>query len=67
MHLLPVESFVSCAQINITEGGTGKPPKVAIPSAEYIAASDSKINVNIYWPIPISYIVPGPPVWRGSE
>ncbi|RDB18102.1 putative endo-beta-1,4-glucanase D [Hypsizygus marmoreus] len=63
MHITPPESFVSCAQIKVTNGGSGNPPKVSIPG--YIKGSDPAINVNIYWPVPSSYRVPGPAVWRG--
>lgn len=67
MHRLYPEAFVSCAQINITRGGTGTPPGIAIPGPEYITSRDSRINVNIYWPVPTKYVVPGPPVWRGGR
>ncbi|RDB16648.1 Endo-beta-1,4-glucanase D [Hypsizygus marmoreus] len=64
MHITPPESFVSCAQIKITGSGSGNPgPKVSIPG--YIQESDANVNVNIYYPVPTSYTVPGPSVWRG--
>ncbi|KAG6918734.1 hypothetical protein DXG01_012219 [Tephrocybe rancida] len=63
LHLLPPESFVSCAQIKVTGGGSGNPSKVAIPG--YIGAGDAAVNVNIYPPYPSSYTCPGPKVWRG--
>lgn len=31
MHIIPTESFVACAQIKITGGGSGSPAKVSIP------------------------------------
>ncbi|RXW11731.1 hypothetical protein EST38_g14124, partial [Candolleomyces aberdarensis] len=55
--------YISCAQIRVTNGGSGNPPKVSIPG--YVSASDPGLTVNIHWPIPTSYRVPGPAVWRG--
>ncbi|KAF5378572.1 hypothetical protein D9615_007129 [Tricholomella constricta] len=55
--------YISCAQINVTGGGSGNPAKVSIPG--YVSASDPGLTVNIYYPIPTSYRVPGPSVWRG--
>ncbi|KAF8993242.1 glycoside hydrolase family 61 protein [Cyathus striatus] len=57
------EFFVSCAQIMITNGGNGNPPKVSIPG--YIPWQDKSVMVNIYPPYPKSYTCPGPSVWRG--
>ncbi|KAF8656154.1 hypothetical protein AX16_002723 [Volvariella volvacea WC 439] len=55
--------YISCAQIRITGSGSGNPPKVSIPG--YVSASDPGLTVNIYNPVPTSYRVPGPAVWRG--
>jgi hypothetical protein len=55
--------YISCAQVKITSGGSGNPPKVSIPG--YIAQNDPSIILNIYYPIPTSYTVPGPAVWHG--
>ncbi|TEB24556.1 hypothetical protein FA13DRAFT_1305558 [Coprinellus micaceus] len=55
--------YISCAQINVTGGGSGNPAKVSIPG--YISKSDPGLTVNIYNPVPTSYTVPGPAVWRG--
>ncbi|KAF8066930.1 glycoside hydrolase [Lyophyllum atratum] len=55
--------YISCAQIKVTGGGLGNPPTVAIPG--YVNASDPSLVVNIYDPVPTSYMVPGPAVWRG--
>jgi hypothetical protein len=47
------QMYLSCAQIEVTGGGTGKPgPLVAFPGA--------------YYPIVTSYIAPGPAVWDGN-
>ncbi|GLB44353.1 putative glycoside hydrolase family 61 protein [Lyophyllum shimeji] len=55
--------YISCAQIKITGSGSGNPPKVSIPG--YVSASDPGLTVNIYYPVPTSYKVPGPAAWRG--
>ncbi|KDQ20796.1 glycoside hydrolase family 61 protein [Botryobasidium botryosum FD-172 SS1] len=55
--------YVSCAQLNITGGGSANPAKVSIPG--YVSASDPGLTVNIYYPIPTSYKVPGPSVFSG--
>ncbi|KAJ8520730.1 hypothetical protein ONZ45_g2471 [Pleurotus djamor] len=47
--------YISCAQINITGGGSGNPAKVSIPG--YVSASDPGLTVNIYYPTPTSYTV----------
>ncbi|KAF5378491.1 hypothetical protein D9615_007130 [Tricholomella constricta] len=55
--------YISCAQIKITGSGSGNPSKVAIPG--YVSPTDPGLTVNIYYPVPTSYKVPGPAVWRG--
>ncbi|KAJ3571318.1 hypothetical protein NP233_g3831 [Leucocoprinus birnbaumii] len=55
--------YISCAQINITGGGSGSPSKVAIPG--YVSPSDPGLTVDIYDPVPTAYTVPGPAVWTG--
>ncbi|KAF9526245.1 glycoside hydrolase family 61 protein [Crepidotus variabilis] len=55
--------YISCAQIKITGGGSGNPSKVSIPG--YVSATDPGLTVNIYYPVPTAYTVPGPAVWRG--
>ncbi|KAF9025456.1 glycoside hydrolase family 61 protein [Hymenopellis radicata] len=55
--------YISCAQIAITGGGSANPTKVSIPG--YVAANDPSLTVNIYYPTPTAYKVPGPPVFRG--
>ncbi|KAF8055219.1 glycoside hydrolase family 61 protein [Lyophyllum atratum] len=62
LHVIPVEAFMSCAQIKIVNGGSGNPSKVSIPG--YIEDGDASVNVNIYPPTPTSYTNPGPVVWR---
>ncbi|KAH6897674.1 glycoside hydrolase [Coprinopsis sp. MPI-PUGE-AT-0042] len=55
--------YISCAQIRVTGGGGGNPAKVSIPG--YVSRSDPGLTVNIHWPTPTSYTVPGPRPWRG--
>ncbi|KAF8999083.1 hypothetical protein BDQ17DRAFT_1400751 [Cyathus striatus] len=47
------EFFVSCAQIKVTNGGNGNPPKISIPG--YIP-KDGALFMSL---------CPGPSVWRG--
>ncbi|KAJ3497169.1 hypothetical protein NLJ89_g10384 [Agrocybe chaxingu] len=56
------EAYMSCAQIRITQGGSGNPAKVAIPGD--IAATDASVMVNIYDNVS-SYTSPGPAVFSG--
>jgi hypothetical protein len=54
--------YISCAQLQVTGGGSTEPPnKVAFPGA--YSASDPGIQININWPVPTSYKNPGPPVF----
>jgi len=56
--------YISCAQINVVNGGSGTPgPLVAFPGA--YSATDPGIMINIYYPVPTSYTPPGPAVWSG--
>ncbi|KAH8917758.1 lytic polysaccharide monooxygenase [Atractiella rhizophila] len=56
--------YIGCAQIQINNGGSGTPkPLVAIPGV--YSATDPGLTINIYWPIPTSYVQPGPAVWTG--
>jgi hypothetical protein len=56
--------YISCAQINVTGGGSGSPgPLVAFPGA--YTGNEPGILINIYYPIPASYTNPGPSIWKG--
>ncbi|EAU80739.1 hypothetical protein CC1G_04849 [Coprinopsis cinerea okayama7 len=56
--------YLSCAQINVQGGGNGTPgPLVSIPGV--YNGREPGVMLNIYWPIPTSYVQPGPAVWRG--
>ncbi|KAK7046443.1 glycosyl hydrolase family 61-domain-containing protein, partial [Favolaschia claudopus] len=68
--------YIACAQVEV--GGTGTPgPLVAFPGAytgNVCRANFSAFHllilastlINIYWPIPTSYIQPGPAIWPAS-
>ncbi|EAU89754.1 endoglucanase II [Coprinopsis cinerea okayama7 len=56
--------YISCAQINVTGGGNGNPgPLVSIPGV--YNGREPGIMLNIYYPVPQTYVMPGPPIWRG--
>ncbi|KAJ2912652.1 hypothetical protein MD484_g7765, partial [Candolleomyces efflorescens] len=56
--------YISCAQIEVTGGGGGNPgPLVAIPGV--YTGREPGIMLNIYYPVPTNYVMPGPAVWRG--
>ncbi|KFY18012.1 hypothetical protein V491_04885 [Pseudogymnoascus sp. VKM F-3775] len=56
--------YISCAQINISGSGSGSPsPTIKLPGG--YSATDPGLLINIYWPIPTSYTIPGPAVWSG--
>ncbi|KAK0200563.1 glycoside hydrolase family 61 protein [Desarmillaria ectypa] len=55
--------YISCAQISVTGGGSASPSKVSIPG--YVSSNDPGLTVNIYYPVPTAYKVPGPAVFTG--
>ncbi|KAG8842960.1 hypothetical protein FS842_001940 [Serendipita sp. 407] len=55
--------YISCAQLNVTGGGSASPSTVKIPGV--YSASDPGILINIYYPVPTSYKQPGPAVFTG--
>ncbi|KAJ6503881.1 glycosyl hydrolase family 61-domain-containing protein [Mycena sanguinolenta] len=57
--------YLSCAQIEVTNGGSGTPgPLVAFPGA--YTGNEPGILIDIYYPIPANYTQPGPPLWTGA-
>ncbi|KAF6761023.1 glycosyl hydrolase family 61-domain-containing protein [Ephemerocybe angulata] len=52
--------WVSCAQIQVFNGGEGTPPMVEIPG--HIQADDPNLQVDTY-SAPLEFRVPGPDVW----
>src|SRR4051794_30463928 len=56
--------YLSCAQIEVTGGGSKAPTNlVAFPRA--YSATDPGILINIKYPIPTSYKKPGPATFTG--
>lgn len=54
--------YIECAQITVTNGGTGTPgPLVSIPG--WVKGDEPGYVVNIYDPSFSSYVTPGPDVW----
>ncbi|KAG8922454.1 hypothetical protein FRC02_011853 [Tulasnella sp. 418] len=54
--------YLACGQINVTGGsGSGPSSLVAIPGV--YTGNEPGILINIYYPIPTTYIQPGPAVW----
>ncbi|KAL2813759.1 glycosyl hydrolase family 61-domain-containing protein [Aspergillus cavernicola] len=56
------EFYFTCAQIEITGSGAGSPTEVAQILGIY-NPDDANINLNIYYPVPTSYDLPGPVIW----
>lgn len=57
--------YISCAQIKVTGSGAGSPsPTVAIPGV--YTGEEPGLMINIYYPIPTNYTMPGPAVWPES-
>ncbi|KAK2768501.1 hypothetical protein FQN54_000356 [Arachnomyces sp. PD_36] len=56
--------YISCGQVNVSGGGNGSPgPTVEFPGA--YTETDPGLMLNIYYPVPTSYTLPGPEVWTG--
>ncbi|KDN43729.1 hypothetical protein RSAG8_05919, partial [Rhizoctonia solani AG-8 WAC10335] len=55
--------YISCAQMTVTGGGSANPTKVSIPG--YVTKDDPSLTVNIWYPTPTAYKVPGPTVFTG--
>ncbi|CAE6433032.1 Cellulose-growth-specific protein [Rhizoctonia solani AG-1 IB] len=55
--------YISCAQVSVTGGGSANPTKVSIPG--YVSKDDPSLTVNIWYPTPTAYKVPGPAVFNG--
>jgi len=54
--------YISCAQIKITSGSGNPSPLVSLPGA--YSPTQPNIKINIYYPVPTSYTVPGPAIYR---
>ncbi|KAG2010454.1 endoglucanase II [Coprinopsis cinerea AmutBmut pab1-1] len=59
----PLQFFLSCAQINVANGGNGTPgPLVNVPG--HYTGLEPGLDIDILNP-PVTYIHPGPAVWQG--
>ncbi|KAJ7586786.1 glycoside hydrolase [Mycena floridula] len=61
--------YIACAQVQVCPSGTGTPgPLVAFPGAYTVSSANRfvDIRIDIYYPIPTTYIQPGPAVWTGG-
>ncbi|KAK7046444.1 lytic polysaccharide monooxygenase [Favolaschia claudopus] len=57
--------YIACAQVEVTGGGSGSPgPLVSFPGA--YTGNEPGILINIYYPIPTTYVQPGPAVWPAA-
>jgi len=57
--------YIACAQLDVTNGGTGSPgPLVSIPGV-YTGHEPGIIFDPYSYPKPTSYTQPGPAVWSG--
>ncbi|ORY60009.1 glycoside hydrolase family 61 protein [Pseudomassariella vexata] len=50
--------YIACAQLTVEGGGTTEPEGVALPGA--YSATDPGILFQLYYPVPTSYVNPGP-------
>jgi len=58
--------YMQCTNLKITGDGTELPTEtVKFPGA--YSATDPGIEINIYYPTPTSYDIPGPTVWSGAS
>ncbi|KAF2462869.1 uncharacterized protein BDR25DRAFT_385417 [Lindgomyces ingoldianus] len=54
--------YIGCAQLKVTGSGSGSlNQSVKFPGA--YTGSEPGILINLYWPTPTNYTVPGPAVW----
>lgn len=57
--------YIGCAQLAVGGSGSGTPsPTVKIP--RLYTGTEPGILINIYWPIPTNYTVPGPVTWPNA-
>ncbi|KZV73798.1 carbohydrate-binding module family 1 protein [Peniophora sp. CONT] len=56
--------YMECAQMSISGGGSTQPATVSFPGAYH--STDPGVTINIYYPVPKNYTVPGPDVFSCS-
>lgn len=57
--------YIGCVQINVTGGGSATPTGVSFPGA--YAGSNPGITIDIYYPVPTTYVFPGGPTIDGTS
>jgi cellulase len=55
---------MSCYQLTVSGSGSANPSGVKFPGA--YSATDPGILINIHYPLPTSYTIPGPSVYTGG-
>ncbi|KAH8727206.1 glycoside hydrolase [Phaeosphaeriaceae sp. PMI808] len=66
MQANKAQFYLSCTQVKITGGGSGKPsPLASLPGAYKSSDPGILVNLNNYLANPSSYQGPGPAVWTG--
>lgn len=66
MQANKAQFYLSCTQIKVTGGGSGKPgPLVSLPGAYKSTDPGILVDLNKYLSNPDSYQPPGPAVWTG--
>ncbi|EIM91666.1 uncharacterized protein STEHIDRAFT_165886 [Stereum hirsutum FP-91666 SS1] len=61
---LGAQFYPSCAQLTVSGSGSATPSGVALPGA--YATDDPGILINIYYPTPTTYAIPGPTVYSAG-
>ncbi|PSK56750.1 hypothetical protein B9Z65_6374 [Elsinoe australis] len=60
-----VQFYPQCVNLKINGGGDLQP--TGIPATQLYGQRDPGILINIYWPIPTSYAIPGPKIAAGLQ
>ncbi|EAU31074.1 conserved hypothetical protein [Aspergillus terreus NIH2624] len=59
------QHYMGCAQLTVTGSGSGSPsPLVKIPGV--YTGKEPGLLINIYWPPPQNYTIPGPASWPNA-
>lgn len=58
--------YISCAQIKVSGSGSGTPTDTAKIPGVY-TGTEPGIEINIYYPVPTNYTMPGPAVWPVNQ
>ncbi|KAG9011395.1 hypothetical protein FRB90_007340 [Tulasnella sp. 427] len=56
--------YISCAQVHVFGTGTSSPTTTSLVSIPGVyTGNEPGLLINIWWPIPTTYVQPGPAVW----